>query len=608
MAADEAARAGRDAAWRDLADALAGASTPQEVLAAVARTAPAGWGAQLVNVSLLDPDGEHLRLVTAVRTPDDVRHEFAVYSATAPLPSTDALRTGRPVLLTSLADRDARYPALKDVEVAEQSFAVLPLVHAGRALGVLGLGWPQPQTFTGALVDDLERLARVSAAALARAELFRAEAERRARAERTATRLETLYRLSTALSAATTPDDVARTVLSTCMPALGASAATLTECDGRQPTRFLAFAGLPWETTDLPIEGLVATPLVQRQLRTRRPVLVESFEDRERQFPGFAGDGIRQQAWANLPLIVEDRVVGLMAFGWDDPRTFTSGDEEFLTGLARHAAIALDRAQLLEGSRSIAETLQRALLPRHPPAVAGWELATYYRPAVEDTQVGGDWYDVFPVDRDRLGLVVGDVMGKGVEAAGTMGSVRAALRALATLDSDPGVVFDRLDRVLDVYEVPGFATACYLRLDIATGRVDHAVAGHVPPLRLRHPGGHDWVHATHEPDGTPGPGGLPLGALPATSAASGYRTGSFVLAPGEVVVIYTDGLVERRGQDLDVGLAALADAAPALRDAPDLPAAVDRLVRGMSGTTNVDDIAVVVLRRLPGDPGPAAAR
>ena len=369
--------------WQLLADELAVAVQAGDVLDAVTRVAPVAWGVEMVNISLLDADGRSLRLVRSVHTPDEVEQAYATYSASGPFPSTDALRTGRPVLLRSLQERDSRYPAFARIELDQQSFAVLPLVHRGKPLGVLGLGWPSEQDFAPARVAELGRVARICAAALVRCRQYEQQRARQESTEQAAERLRTLYGLSTALAATTTAEEVAVTLVATCLPALAATAAVVSELDEQGAVRVLAHVGLPWSELEVAGERLEELPLVRQMLQTGQPVWVESFEDRDRRFPGFPGQGVRQQGWANLPLTISDRLRGMVAFGWDDPRAFTTADREFYTEIARHVALALDRARLLEGSRSVAETLQRALLPRHVPTVPGWDLATYYRPARE---------------------------------------------------------------------------------------------------------------------------------------------------------------------------------------------------------------------------------
>lgn len=599
------------AVWRELADALAVAVRAEDVLDVLARLAPRAWGAGMVNISLLDAERQVLQLVRSVHTPDEVEEAFATYSATGPFPSTDALQTGRPVLLASLQERDARYPAFARIELDQQSFAVLPLVHQGEPLGILGLGWPHQQQFTAAFVAELERVARVCAGAVVRCRQYDEQRAGRDAAEEAAARLRTLYVLSTALAETTTAADVAVTVVATCMPTLNATAALVSELDERGDVHVLAHVGLawadmPWEELELAGQALAEPPLIRQVLQTRQPILIESCAGPDQRSPHTPAGQVRQQAWANLPLLVGDRLRGMVAFGWDQPRQFTTADREFYAGIAHHLALALDRARLLEGTRSVAETLQRALLPRHVPSVPGWDLATYYRPALDDSQVGGDWHDSFLLPDDRLGLVIGDVMGKGVQAASIMGSARAALRALASLEPDPSLVLHRLDHWLTAFDVPGFVTACYLLLDPATGRSELAAAGHPPALHLTRHGQAHWVTALS------GSGsGLPLGAINRSSRddpRAAYPPHDVLLNPGDLLVLYTDGLVEHRTHDLDVGLTELSQRSRHLLNATDLAAAVTHLVAKMSHTDHADDVAVVALRRWDSSPEPSGGR
>lgn len=574
-----------DRFWEDLAAALAGASRTAQVVCSVAALAPAGFGCEMVNISLLDPRGQNLRLVHTMHTPDAVRSAFASYSAAGPFPSTDALRTGKPVLLGSLHERDQRYPALKDVEIDQQSFAIVPLLWNGAAFGVLALGWPTPRDFDAELLGRLRRLADVCAAALERTRAAQREQLARRRAERLSRRLTTLYELSTELAATSDSRQVARLVVDRCMPALGATAATITAYDGAHPARHLAAAGLPLTTGQVTPALFEEQPLVRQLVQQRKPVLVESHLDRDERFPGFPGDGITQQAWANLPLVVDDRLIGILAFGWDRPRRFSRQDQQFLTALATHTAIAVDRAQLLEGSASIAETLQRALLPQQVLAIPGWQVASYYRPAVEGTHVGGDWYDAFQLPDGRVALVVGDVMGKGVQAAAIMGSARSALRTLVCLDPDPAHVLSGLHRCLDTYDVPGFITCVYALLDPDTGTITYANAGHPPALHVR-----PTDPAPRWADQALGP---PLGvdARPHQPAPAGLQ-----LAAGDVLILYSDGLVESRTDSIDHGLRRLADAARTLATA-DLDSTTRHLVQNLAQEQNRDDIAVLAVRR-----------
>jgi serine phosphatase RsbU (regulator of sigma subunit) len=225
------------------------------------------------------------------------------------------------------------------------------------------------------------------------------------------------------------------------------------------------------------------------------------------------------------------------------------------------------------------------------PAV---ELAATYRAGLDEARIGGDWYDGFVLPDGRLGTVVGDVMGKGLAAAAGMARMRAAVRALAFTDPSPRAVLTGLDRVFTATEEDDqITTMAYLVLDPATGRLVAGDAGHLPFLRVPVSGAAEFVDV--------GRSATPLGV-----AEPRIET-ELQLTPGDVVVAYTDGLVERRDQGIDEGMAELASIVAAhLRDEPDLPVrqlvarvAVPRAIEGR----HADDVTVLALRWL----GPATA-
>ena len=219
-------------------------------------------------------------------------------------------------------------------------------------------------------------------------------------------------------------------------------------------------------------------------------------------------------------------------------------DQAFLGALAGQCAIAVERARLFERERSTAVALQRSLLPDRLPDAAGVELAARFLPGSPDADVGGDWYDAFTLPDGRLVLVVGDVMGKGVVAAAGMGRLRAALRALALVNPLPEAVLSGLDRVFTATEDPDqIATLVYLLINPAARRAAVGGAGHLPLVLVRPAGEPELVDA--------GSGSTPLGWPEPRSAAH------LELGPGDLLLGVTDGVVERRGYDLDEGLAEL---------------------------------------------------
>ena len=281
-----------------------------------------------------------------------------------------------------------------------------------------------------------------------------------------------------------------------------------------------------------------------------------------------------------LPLGVSGGQIGVLRIVLADP----VGKEEsiFLAALAGQCAIALERARLYERERSTAATLQRSLLPDRLPEVPGLELAARFRAGSPDAEVGGDWYDVFGLPDGRLIMVVGDVMGKGVRAAAGMGRLRSALRALAHANPLPEAVLQGLDRVFSATEgEEQIATLVYLLVNPETRRAAIGGAGHLPLVLRRAGEAPELVDA--------GSGSTPLG-WPETR-----RQRTLELGPGDLVLGFTDGLVERRGYDIDQGLAAVQDL---VRDpAGTLDDLVDRVSSSlMADTLGRDDATVLAVR------------
>jgi anti-sigma regulatory factor (Ser/Thr protein kinase)/putative methionine-R-sulfoxide reductase with GAF domain len=244
------------------------------------------------------------------------------------------------------------------------------------------------------------------------------------------------------------------------------------------------------------------------------------------------------------PLLVEGRVIGVLHVGTLQRRDFTGDDTQLLQLAADRMAVAIDHARLYEAERQAAETLQRSLLPEQLPDVPGAELASRYVPGAGDVEVGGDWYDVIPLARGRVGLAMGDVVSRGVRAASVMGQLRNALRAYALDGSPPNVVLDRLHGVVRTLERREMATLAYMVLDPSSLSYTLASAGHPPPLVLTTDGEVSLIEEGRGP---------PLGA----AADAAYTETSGVLAPGSTLLLYTDGLVERRDMWLDEGIARL---------------------------------------------------
>jgi serine phosphatase RsbU (regulator of sigma subunit) len=262
------------------------------------------------------------------------------------------------------------------------------------------------------------------------------------------------------------------------------------------------------------------------------------------------------------------------------PTAAVSEGAAVLTLFGQAVIAATDALRLFDEEHNLALTLQRSLLPGRVPAVPGFDIAVRYVPASEHAEIGGDFYEVIDLT-DQVFIAVGDVGGHSLHAATVMAELRHATRAYIAEGHGPSAILDRLNRLMTVF-IPGeIATLCLLTVESATGRVRLANAGHPPPA-LCAPHGVRTI-TEHGPL-------LGINVRPATET-------EFILAEGETLVLYTDGLVERRDERLDDSIARLAHAAGAVE--PDLEQFASRLLEEVGPREPSDDIALVALRRRP---------
>ncbi|SFO71675.1 Serine phosphatase RsbU, regulator of sigma subunit [Geodermatophilus dictyosporus] len=450
----------------------------------------------------------------------------------------------------------------------------------------------RPREWTDTDIAVLTQIAGLAASELRlRAATRDADAARRA-AEQAGEQNRLLLRFAETLADAVTLPDVAAAVTAAATEVLGTVRSYLGLVDPR--TRRLHLvppAARPGDETpawpSLPL-GTDHPPTAA--LATGRAVLLPDAATTLARFPAAAsaaGGPAPFEASAHLPLPVAGDLPGTLSLVWDTPRAFTPTEEGLVLALARYTAQAVARAVLLAEQESVATTLQRALLGELP-APPGLELAARYLPSSAGAQVGGDWWDAFEDSAGATVLVIGDVTGHDVRAAATMGQLRSMLRGFAYESGEPPAhAVDRLDAAVAGLRVGALATAVVARVDPGDdgGRVlSWSNAGHPPPL-LRSPDGTVEVLAS-TPD-------LLVGLDPARPRA----THSTRLAPGSTVLLYSDGLVERRRTDLDSGIARLAEAL-AGDDAGSLDDLLDRLLAGVPGSTD-DDVALLAVRVSP---------
>ncbi|MEU4264776.1 ATP-binding SpoIIE family protein phosphatase [Streptomyces argenteolus] len=357
--------------------------------------------------------------------------------------------------------------------------------------------------------------------------------------------------------------------------------------------------------TDMPLD--TDYPAAEA-VRTGQPVYLPSPEAYRTRYPTTwpLASGFGRRSWAFLPLIASGHTMGAWMAGFRHSVAFSPDERAVLTTVARMLAQALTRAGAAETERELSLGLQRAMMPSLGAGVPGLTVAARYIPTGGGLQVGGDWYDMIPLPNGRIALVIGDVQGHDVRAAGLMGQLRIALRAYASEGHRPDGVLSRASRFLsgltgaddrtdgeDGPHAARFATCLYAEADPDTGTLDIARAGHPDPVVIS-VDGRAVIRQTA--------GGLPLGI----ERDADYPTTRVVLGPGETIMLCTDGLIETGGHDMATGWTRLR---PILEEpVEDLEKLADTLVQAVHGpgshyTTGPlvdrreDDIAVLVLRR-----------
>jgi anti-sigma regulatory factor (Ser/Thr protein kinase) len=309
----------------------------------------------------------------------------------------------------------------------------------------------------------------------------------------------------------------------------------------------------------------------------RHPISIEDVDHADILNPILREKGIRSLLGA--PLMIEGRVLGVLHVGTLTPREFTPDDADLLQLAADRAAIAIEQAQV-DQRRQVAEALQRTLLPASLPAMPGLEIAGRYLPAAGGS-LGGDWFDAFLLPSGRIALTVGDVVGHGVTAAAVMAQLRTALRAYAVESHEPAEVVARVNAMMCQLGPSAMTTLAYLVLDAGDESLELVNAGHPPPL-LIDPG-------AGESRFLPLQGGIALGA----TAAATYRSERLAFPPRAMVVLYTDGLVERRGTSIDDGLEELR---ALVSDCEDVEGLCSLVAARMVPKAPLDDVAVVAAR------------
>lgn len=590
----EADGAAQSAAHRDrLAERLAGltrvtaelvtAGDADQVTRIITSHAADAAGATVASVMRVGDDGS-LELVGISGADDSVAARWKTLPITISSPATDAVRTGRRVTLSGRQAIEEHYPDLETLASGERSLLSLPLNVGPRTIGVINLSFPGLRSFDRAESEFLGILADTCAQALERISAVEQAAIR-------ATQLRFLTEASAELASSLDYQATLRKVAWLGVPEFAdwCSISLLEDGD----LRTLAVAHID------PAKVAFAEELQRRYptdpsdphgawnvVRTRRSELIPVITDdllvasaRDEEHLRLARE-LNLRSAVSAPLIAHGKVLGVMTWvSADEGRLFGEEDLAFVEDLAQRAAVAIDNAQLHSETREAAVRLQRAVLPERLPTMRGWEIASYYSPSGR-TEVGGDFYDVLPLGED-VALFVGDVMGRGVSAAAAMAQMRAAVRSYLAIDPAPEIVASRLDMMFEAYGYDQLVTLVYVLADAKRGELRIVNAGHPPPVLLRADGRMETL--SQEVTAPLGLGGQ-------------HRTEFRVpFANRDTLLLYTDGLIERRDEDIDVGQNRLTSRCSALMK-KDLDSCLEQLVIDVRDHTREDDVAALAAR------------
>jgi GAF domain-containing protein len=578
---DEASHA-RDVARRlqGLTAALSAAATPDDVCAAVLSSGARAIGAD--GVLLYLREGAVATLAASVGYDDEIQAGWTAIPTDAPVPVTDVLETGDTVVFASPDDAKRRYPVLATIPERHgaRPSVLVPMTVGGARTGVLCTSFAPGHEVDDDDVAFVQAVGRLCAQALERARLLVAERV-------TSERLERLQAVTTLLGSAITVDEVARIVVHEGVAALDAAAGALVlAADGMLET--VSAVGYSDEVLDLyrrfsPTDAVVAA----RVYREGRPLWIGSLAEMEARYPPqeLAVDP-HLESEAFVPLTLAGGVLGVLMISFEGSRALGHDERELLLTLGRQCAQAVANARLFERDHRIAEQLQLTLLPRSLDVPQPDCVAVRYLSGSAEADVGGDWYDLALRPDGRLGGSVGDVAGKGVLAASRMGQLRTVQRAHSVDGLSPSAVVSRLNGLVEATD-SFLATMVAFDLDQETGELRHCSAGHLPPVLLTAEGRCEFLTGGES---------MPLGV----GADTPYEESRTILEPGDIVLFYTDGLVERRGLAIDEALARLCEAVARFHGC-DPEELLDGLLVDLIGDRVLsDDVALLALQRTGG--------
>jgi serine phosphatase RsbU (regulator of sigma subunit)/anti-sigma regulatory factor (Ser/Thr protein kinase) len=394
-----------------------------------------------------------------------------------------------------------------------------------------------------------------------------------------ADRLEALQRITDAALASLSVEQLLRELLLRIAEILGSDTAAILLLDESGTTLHARAAKGIEEEVEQGVKIPFGRGFAGRIAAERRPITIEDVDHADILNPILREKGIR--SLLGVPLLVEQRVLGVLHVGSLVHRNFTPEDTDLLQLAADRAAIAIEHATLYE-QRRLAEALQRHLLPTNLSGTGGLQLASRYLPASRQS-LGGDWYDAFALSGGQVAVAIGDVVGHGVLAAAVMAQLRTALRAYAVEGHAAAAVLELVNRLMAGIGPRAMTTLAYAVIDAERSSLELVVAGHPPPLLISPAGEASFLEGRF---------GIPLGV----SELTRYESQTFPFEPGATLLLYTDGLVESRSESIDRGLERLRELASGNGGVESLCAlVVDRLVPD----EQLDDVALLAARIEP---------
>jgi serine phosphatase RsbU (regulator of sigma subunit)/integral membrane sensor domain MASE1 len=575
------AEARREAA--ELGAVLADAATVSSVGDQVSAAVRARLDAAHVVISVLAAGGHRFERLAGGHAAEQAPVTSADWTVGSDAPGPRAVRDRTAVYLADPTAPDA----------GTGSTAALPLLTEVGALGYLGIWWAGPHEATAVEREYLRSMAETTSRALERARLR--EAERREHA-----RVEALAELTRLLAAALTPEAIGEVVADQVGKVVGGADAlylgVISE-DGRR-LAWITTAGyngkVPRPSPDLAMDVPSAAT---DAARTGVPVIIRTPAEYAERYPGPDAAAIvaRGSSWLAWPLRVDTAPVGAIGLIWRHPQEFGAGQLAVVAAVADLVAQAQVRARVYADEHALAAVLQRAVMPTTVAVIPGLEIGASYRPTGTTRQVGGDWYDAMALPGQRAYLAVGDVVGHGLAAAEDMTQLRNAGRTLAIAGHQPASILEELARVTDWATSGKFATVAAAIIEPDVSLITYATAGH-PPILIR--------RAKTGTVEIPPPAEGPALCLPGDRDCPQYTQGQTGFDVGDILLMYTDGLIERRGEDLTDGIAQVAERLQAWPPGAPLGGHCDELIASLAAQPQLDDMCVLAVTR----PGPLRLR